>query len=62
MYSSQVAANRSQVTINQQASKPASSLISDNNKKQLQKFLQQLTLKAYSPSTIRTYSPRRIKK
>jgi integrase/recombinase XerD len=29
--------------------------ISDINKGQLQKFLQQLTLKAYSPSTIRTY-------
>src|SRR5689334_7019183 len=30
-------------------------LVSDANKQQLQKFLQQLQLKAYSPSTIRTY-------
>ncbi len=29
--------------------------INENNKQQLQNFLQQLALKAYSPSTIRTY-------
>jgi integrase/recombinase XerD len=33
----------------------ALSSISTNNKKQLEKFLQQLALKAYSPSTVRTY-------
>ncbi len=40
---------------NTQTGKTCLSHISDTNKGQLQKFLQQLTLKAYSPSTIRTY-------
>jgi len=35
--------------------KTALSYISDANKEELKKFLQQLVLKAYSPSTIRTY-------
>ena len=38
-----------------QTSKTALSFISANNKQQLQRFLQQLQLKAYSPSTLRTY-------
>ncbi len=38
-----------------QTSKTALSCISANNKEQLIQFLQQLQLKAYSPSTIRTY-------
>jgi integrase/recombinase XerD len=38
-----------------QTSKTALGFISANNKDQLQQFLQQLQLKAYSPSTIRTY-------
>ncbi len=38
-----------------QTSKAALSFISANNKEELRKFLQQLALKAYSPSTIRTY-------
>lgn len=47
--SKQVAATGSQT------GKTALSYISDTNKEELKKFLQQLTLKAYSPSTIRTY-------
>lgn len=39
----------------QQTSKTALSFMSVNNKEQLRKFLQHLQLKAYSPSTIRTY-------
>jgi len=38
-----------------QTSRTALSFTSDNNKEQLQKFLELLQLKAYSPSTIRTY-------
>lgn len=38
-----------------QTNKPALLRMSDNNKEQLQKFLRHLTLKAYSPSTLRTY-------
>lgn len=38
-----------------QAIKPAFVNISENNKQELKKFLQQLALKAYSTSTIRTY-------
>jgi site-specific recombinase XerD len=40
---------------NTQRVKEAPYYINDNNKAQLQKFLQQLQLKAYSDSTIRTY-------
>lgn len=36
-------------------SKPVLPCLSENNKEQMQIFLQQLTLKAYSSSTIRTY-------
>ncbi len=38
-----------------QVSKKALSALNDGNGAQLQRFLQQLQLKAYSPSTIRTY-------
>ena len=38
-----------------QASKQALHNISTNNAVQMNRFLQQLVLKAYSPSTIRTY-------
>jgi site-specific recombinase XerD len=55
MQSSPVAANGSPFKANRQVLKPALNIVSDNNKEELQKFLQQLTLKAYSPSTIRTY-------
>ncbi len=34
---------------------PPTAIINDENKQQLGKFIQQLQLKAYSPSTIRTY-------
>jgi site-specific recombinase XerD len=43
------------VTKNVQTAKTASVYINDTNKEELKKFLQQLTLKAYSPSTICTY-------
>ena len=54
-----LAENNSITIIKQQpgikTSGTALSSISTNNKKQLEKFLQQLALKAYSPSTIHTY-------
>jgi len=44
------------ITNNQpQTGKSALSYISENNKQELKKYLQHLQLKAYSPSTIRTY-------
>jgi site-specific recombinase XerD len=45
------AANRQRQTAN----KPFLLYISENNKQELKKYLQYLQLKAYSPSTIRTY-------
>jgi len=56
-YHKQPAASNNVLTITRQlpAVKPIAFYISENNRQQLQKFLQQLTLKAYSPSTIRTY-------
>lgn len=38
------------------ANKPVVSYINENNRQELKKYLQQLKLKAYSPSTIRTYT------
>ncbi|SFQ12811.1 tyrosine-type recombinase/integrase [Parafilimonas terrae] len=41
--------------VSPKVTKEALCLISEENKREMQKFLEQLTLKTYSPSTIRTY-------
>ncbi len=54
IYNTQQSAAAQKATANQ-SSKSALLFISNNNRHELQKFTEHLVLKAYSPSTIRTY-------
>jgi site-specific recombinase XerD len=50
-----VTKNKQSAIADVKTGKTALSYISEGNKEELKRFLQQLTLKAYSPSTIKTY-------
>lgn len=54
-FTNQPIVKEGQIPANHPSAKLAALYLSENNMQELQKFLQQLQLKAYSPSTIRTY-------